>query len=79
MDILHDIQESIYHVENNDAESSHCSLTSINNKLKKRNKLIRIADKSEEGWLTIQEYQNNSTASDSDKLRKFFQAEQRVF
>ena len=77
VDILDDIQESIHHVENNDTESAYSSLTSICDKLKKRNKLIRIADKSEAGWLTIEEYLNDSTASNSDELRKIRQAEQR--
>ena len=77
VDILDDIQESIHHVENNDTESAYSSLTSICDKLKKRNKLIRIADKSEAGWLTIEEYLNDSPASNSDELRKICQTEQR--
>ena len=49
--IFDDIHESIHHVKNIDSESVYSSLTSISNKLKKRNMLIRIADKSEAGWL----------------------------
>ena len=49
VDILGDIQESIHHAESNDTESAYSSLTSISDKLKKRNKLIKIAGKSEVG------------------------------
>ena len=76
VDILDDIQESIDHVENNDTESVHSSLKSVSDKLIKINKLIRIVDKSEARWLTIEEYQNDSAASDSDNSQKIRQAEE---
>ncbi|VDI41319.1 Hypothetical predicted protein [Mytilus galloprovincialis] len=38
--------------------------------LKKRNKLIRIADKSEEGYKTVQEYLSDDLASDSEDEKK---------
>ena len=50
----------------------------ISNKLKERNKLIRIEGKSEVRWLTIKEYQNDFAASDCDDLRKICQVEQRA-
>ena len=59
-------------------ESAYSSLTSISSKLRKRNKLVRIAGKSEAGWLTIEEYQNDSAASDSDDSQKICQTEQRA-
>ena len=37
--------------------------------LKKRNKLIRIADKSEGCWRTVDEYLSNEVASDSEEKR----------
>ena len=78
IDRLNDIQESIHHVRNKDKESAHFSLTSINNKLKKRKKLMRIADKSEAAWLIREEYQNDSTASDPRNSWKICQAKQRA-
>ena len=43
----------------------------------KRNKLISIAKKSEAGWLTIEENQNDSMESDSDNSQKVRQTKQK--
>jgi hypothetical protein len=37
-----------------------------------RQKLIRIADRSEHGWATIEEYEDNELAEDSDEEKKLF-------
>ena len=58
----------IHHVENDSAESAHSLLTSISDRLKVRSKL------SEAEWLTVEEYQNDAAASDSDDSRKICQA-----
>ena len=48
-------------------------------KLKKRNKLIKVADKSLRGWTTVREYEEPSLCgSDSEDDRKLKQAEARA-
>ena len=43
--------------------------------LKERQKHILIADKSEYGWSTVQEYKKSEIADDSDDEKKMFKAE----
>jgi hypothetical protein len=45
--------------------------------LKKRNKLIRIADKSKGGWTAVDEYLSDEVASDSEDQKRIGAAENR--
>ena len=47
-------------------------------KLKRRNKLIKMADRSVLGWDTVEEYEPDPIASDSDDGNKIRQAENRA-
>ena len=42
--------------------------------IKKRQKLIKIADKNRNGWLVVQEYESDDLASDSEDEKKIRKA-----
>ena len=42
--------------------------------IKKRQKLIKIADKNKDGWLVVQEYESDDLASDSEDEKKIRKA-----
>ena len=54
------------------------SLNAASNAFKRRNKLIRIANKSEAGWAVVGEYLSDEVASVSDDEKKIRAAEQRA-
>ena len=46
--------------------------------IKKRQKLIKIADRSKDGWLIVQEYESDDLASDSEDEKKLRKAKNAV-
>ena len=54
------------------------SLQKGENLLKERQKHILLADRSEYGWSTVQEYKKSDIAGDSDDEKKMFKAEGRA-
>ena len=54
------------------------SLNTASKDIKRRNRLIRIADKSEAGWAAVDEYLSDEVASGSEDKKKIRAAEQRV-
>ena len=59
-------------------EELSANLTSMETKLKKINKLIKLADRSPAGWSIVHKYEQDPMASDSDDAQKIRQAEQRT-
>ncbi|XP_060572473.1 integrase/recombinase xerD homolog [Ruditapes philippinarum] len=65
-------------VETQDLSSAKDSIIQAWELLKRRQKLVLLADTSDLGWKTVNEYETNPIASDSDDERRIFKAEARA-
>ncbi|CAG2247361.1 unnamed protein product [Mytilus edulis] len=77
-DIQDSISTAIGYIEKNRPKKAVRVLEDSSVQLKKRNKLIRIADKSEGGWRTVNEYLSDEVASDSEDEKRIRAADNRA-
>ena len=61
-----------------DVEKAKALLKEGEDLVDKRQKLIKIADRSEHGWSTVEEYVEDELAEDSDDEKRLFRAESRA-
>lgn len=77
-EILEDLNQIIWALHHSKTDYATDTVNEIIDKLKKRNKLIKIADTSECGWETVRQYETNPVASDTDDENKIIKAENRA-
>ncbi|XP_022107128.1 uncharacterized protein LOC110988160 [Acanthaster planci] len=64
--------------QENSSAAAQESLTDAVAELRKRNKLIRLADKSEAGWAAVDEYVSDELADDSEDEKRIRSAQSRA-
>ena len=74
---MEDLQDIIDNISD-EHDPVQTSLKAGISKLKKRNKLIKIADSTEGGWAAGAEYEKEPIGSDSDDYKRIRQAETRA-
>ena len=77
-DVLEDLNQAIWAIENRKTDYAKETILEAVEKLKKRNKSIKIADTSEGGWETVRQYESNPIASDTDDENRINKAENRA-
>ena len=77
-DLIQELQSMKNKVESTSIEELEEMLGDIEKKLVHRNKLIKIADRSEGGWSTVFEYERGDVADNSDDEKKIRRAESRA-
>ena len=78
IDIADDIDVAIQQIKNEDTPAALSTLNDSLTKIKKKNKIIKIVDRSEAGWALAEEYESDPVADDSDDCKRIRQAEQRA-
>ena len=58
----------------NDPEKVRELTTKAKEMIRKRQKLIKIADKNKDGWLVVEEYESDDLASDTDDEKRIKKA-----
>jgi hypothetical protein len=66
LNFLKNWQQAVWTIDNLKFEHARETISELVEKVKRRNKLIKIADTSEEGWETVRQYESSPVASDSD-------------
>ena len=73
-----EFNEQILALNNVDSSEANDLCDNLTAKLKRRNKLIKMADRSVRGWGTVAEYEADPIASDSDDGKNIRQGENRT-
>ena len=61
-----------------DVEKAGEKVEELRKNLRHRQKIIKLADKSEAGWLAVKEYQTEELASDSEDEKRIKKAQERA-
>jgi len=76
--VLDTLEDAKYNLESNNLEAAKTAVDQGITLVKERQKLILLADKSQYGWKTVQEYLQHELADDSDDEKKIYRAEARA-
>ena len=76
--VLGAMEDAKYNLEGGNLEAAKSAVDQGISLVKERHKLILLADKSQYGWKTVQEYLQHELAEDSDDEKKIYRAESRA-
>ena len=77
-DNIDELKQALWAIDNGKNQYARDLIVSTMDRIKHRNKLIKIADTSEGGWDTARQYEANPIASDSEDESKILRAENRA-